>query len=80
MHPMIKEYVKILIRDKMWKHGDVVTGKLLAMSVGTVKNRVGNFLKARRKRTTSSSMSEESLSWMTVKILFQNGSHLLRES
>jgi hypothetical protein len=57
LHPMIKEYVKILIRDKMWKHGDVATGKLLAMSVGTVKNRVGKFLKARRKGRGVSSTS-----------------------
>jgi len=57
LHPMIKEYVKILIRDKMWKHGDVETGKLLAMSVGTVKDRVGNFLKARRKGRGISSTS-----------------------
>ena len=57
LHPMIKEYVKILIQDKMWKHGDEATGKLLAMSMGTVKNRVGNFLKARRKGRGISSTS-----------------------
>ena len=50
LHPMIKEYVEILKRDKMWKHGDEVTGKLLAMSEATVKRRVGKFLKARKKK------------------------------
>ena len=50
LHPMIKEYVEILKRDKMWKHSDETTGKLLAMSEATVKRRVGKFLKARRKK------------------------------
>lgn len=49
LHPVVKEYVNILKRDKMWKQGDEATGKLLAMSMGTMKNRVGNFLKARGK-------------------------------
>ncbi len=50
MHPMIKEYVSILIKDKMWKHGDVATGKLLAMSAGTVKNRVRKLFESKKKR------------------------------
>ena len=50
LHPMISEYVRILIRDKMWDFSDETTGKLLAMSEATVKRRVGKFLKARRKR------------------------------
>lgn len=40
LHPMIKEYVSIFKRDKMWKHDDEATGKLLAMSLATVKRRV----------------------------------------
>lgn len=50
LHPMIKEYVRILMRDKMWNFSDETTGKLLAMSEATVKRRVGRFLKARRKK------------------------------
>jgi len=46
---MVKEYVSILKRDGMWKHGDIATGKLLSMSMGTMKERVGNFLKIRKK-------------------------------
>lgn len=42
-HPLIPEYVQILKRDSMWSHGDEATGKLLAMSEGTVKDRVGRF-------------------------------------
>jgi hypothetical protein len=61
LHPMIGEYVEILVRDKMWKHSDEATGKLLAMSMGTLKNRVGNFLKARRKGRGVSSTSPSQL-------------------
>ena len=57
LQPVVKEYVDILERDKMWKHGDIATGKLLAMSVGTMKNRVGLFLKVRRKGRGISSTS-----------------------
>jgi len=49
IHPSIGEYVRILKRDKMWEHSQSATEKLLLMSEGTVKRRVGNFLKARRK-------------------------------
>jgi hypothetical protein len=48
---MINEYIDILIRDKLWKHGDNATAKLRAMKLATVKRRVGNFLKARGKRS-----------------------------
>ncbi|PIQ36140.1 MAG: hypothetical protein COW60_00190 [Candidatus Yonathbacteria bacterium CG17_big_fil_post_rev_8_21_14_2_50_43_9] len=57
LHPMVSEYVSILKRDKMWNHGEEATGKLLAMSEGTMKNRVGEFLKARRKGKGMSSTS-----------------------
>lgn len=50
LHPMIAEYVSILKRDKLWEHGDSTTEKLLVMSEGTVKRRVGGFKKARRKK------------------------------
>lgn len=50
LHPMIKEYVDILRRDKMWNHSDEATGKLLSMSEMTVRRRVGKFMKARKKR------------------------------
>lgn len=61
LHPMIREYVSVLQRDKMWGHGDMVTGKLLAMSAGTVKERVGHFLKARKKGRGFSSTSPSQL-------------------
>ena len=50
LHPMIGEYVDILLRDKLWKHGDDATAKLRAIKLATVKRRVGNFLKARGRR------------------------------
>lgn len=51
LFPMIGEYIDILIRDKIWKQGDVATFKLRAMKLATVKRRVGNFLKARGRRS-----------------------------
>ena len=48
---VINEYIDILIRDKKWKHGDDATSKLRAMKLATVKRRVGNFLKARGRRS-----------------------------
>lgn len=40
LHPIINEYVSVFKRDKMWRHSDEATGKLLAMSMATVKRRV----------------------------------------
>lgn len=48
LHPMINEYVDIQIREKQWKHDDLVTGKLRKMSLGSVKDYVGNFTRTRR--------------------------------
>lgn len=44
LHPIIREYVTIFKRDKSWKHNDETTGKLLAMSMATVKRRVGGWV------------------------------------
>lgn len=57
LHPMTAEYISILKRDKMWSHGDEATGKLLSMSMGTMKIRVGNFFKIRKKGRGVSSTS-----------------------
>jgi len=43
LHSILKEYVSVLTRDGQWKWGEEVTGKLLAMSLGTVKNRIEKF-------------------------------------
>lgn len=43
LHPQIKEYVNVLVRDKMWKHGGEATDKLFFMSLPTVKRKVGEF-------------------------------------
>lgn len=50
LHPMIGEYVRALRRDRMWRHGDEATEKLLSMSEATVKRRVGCFRKIRRRK------------------------------
>ena len=44
IHPIIAEYVVILKRDGQWQHGSETTTKLLNMSEGTVKRRVGKFM------------------------------------
>lgn len=59
--PIAAEYVHILERDNMWKHGDTATAKLLAMSEGTMKQRVGTFMKARRTKHGLSSTSPSAL-------------------
>ena len=43
LHPIIAEYVSIFKRDKMWRHSDGATGKLLAMSMATVKRKVSGW-------------------------------------
>lgn len=49
LYPLRQEYIEILKRDNMWKHDEVATALLLKMSLGTMKSRVGDFFKARRK-------------------------------
>ena len=41
MRPMLGVYVASAIKNKQWKHDDEVTGKVRAVSLGTLKNRVG---------------------------------------
>ncbi len=49
LHPMIAEYVAIMRRDGQWeKHDEAVTEKLLAMSEGTMKRRIGAFIRILR--------------------------------
>jgi hypothetical protein len=43
LHEVLEEYVAILKRDKMWKHSDLTTGKLRAMSLGLMKKKIGSF-------------------------------------
>ena len=50
LHPVIGDYVTVMKRDDQWHHCDNVTMKLLTMSEGTVKGKVGGFMKARRKQ------------------------------
>ncbi len=62
LHPILSEYVRVLSRDKLWQHDDPVTGKLLAMSLGTMKTRVGSFVRAKlgggRSTTKPSDLKE----------------------
>lgn len=49
LHPMIKEYVRVLRRDAMWPHGRETTELLCAISLGTLKNRTATFERIKRK-------------------------------
>lgn len=40
MHPAVSNYINAFLEEKSWDHGDVATGKLRAMSMGTLKNRI----------------------------------------
>ena len=40
MHPMIGTYIKSCQDNQQWKHHDETTGKLHAISLGTLKNRI----------------------------------------
>lgn len=46
---VIAEYAEILRRDRMWNNSNEATGKLLEMSLGTVKLKTRGFMKARKK-------------------------------
>jgi hypothetical protein len=41
LFPVVQSTVSNMQLHGHWKHGDIATGKLLAMSLGTMKNRVG---------------------------------------
>lgn len=76
LHPIIPEYVSVLKRDRMWKHNDATTGKLLAMSMATVKRKVSAWQCQRGGRgisTTTPSAIKERVpifqgSWLTVPV------------
>lgn len=57
IQPVISEYVTIMKRDNQWHHRPDTTAKLLQMSEGTVKTRVGKFMKAKHFRHGLSSTS-----------------------
>lgn len=62
LKPMLPEYLKILIRDNMWGHNEAVTWKLKTMSIGTMKNRIAQFLRIKlgggRSTTKPSDLKE----------------------
>lgn len=62
LRPMLSEYLKILIRDNMWPHDDEITGQLQAMSMGTMKDRMAQFLRIKlgggRSTTKPSDLKE----------------------
>lgn len=67
LHPMISEYVTIMRRDKQWSHEDNATENLLRMSEGTVKRRIGEFVRIRRGNRGLSGTKPSSLK-MTIPV------------
>lgn len=59
LHPMVGEHIDIQIRTQDWDYGDETTGKLRSMSLGSMKQYVGGFVRTRRnfggKSTTQKS-------------------------
>ena len=43
LHPIMAEYIRILKRDDMWQYDEERTELLLAMSLGTLKDRIETF-------------------------------------
>lgn len=62
LHAIVGEYVIILQRDNDWPFNDEITGKLQAMSIGTMKERISHFEKVvsggGRSLTKPSSLKE----------------------
>lgn len=62
LHGEVSNCITVLKRDSMWKHSDEATGKLLAMSMGTMKNHTQSFDKVvsggGRSLTKPSSLKE----------------------
>jgi len=61
LHPVIAEYVSILKRDRQWLPSEAATNKLLEMSEGTMKRRVGAFFRIHRGRKGLSATSPSAL-------------------
>jgi hypothetical protein len=62
LHDQVAELVRILKRDKMWRHGEQATKLLQLMSLGTMKNRIKDFAKGKGaggKGTTKPSALKE---------------------
>jgi hypothetical protein len=57
LHPMIAEYIEIQQREKMWEHSEDATHKVLQMSMATMKNKIANFQRVKRKGRGVSSTS-----------------------
>lgn len=62
LKPILAEYVRILQRDRMWTHRERDTALLFRMSLGTMKNRIRDFEKAKagggRSTTKPSNLKE----------------------
>lgn len=61
LHPVVDEYINILVRDGLWNHNAEATEKLRRMSERTMKRRIGHFFKIRRGRKGISATTPSAL-------------------
>ena len=61
LHPMIGEYVDILVRDRMWPHDEVATHKLRTMSARTARRMAESFERSRSSGKGKSSTKPSAL-------------------
>lgn len=61
LHPVVDEYINILVRDGLWNHNAEATEKLRKMSERTMKRRIGHFFKIRRGRKGISATTPSAL-------------------
>jgi hypothetical protein len=54
LHPIVSEYIEIFKKDKMWKHNEEATHKLLRMSIATMKRKVCGWVCGGKNRGISS--------------------------
>jgi hypothetical protein len=45
LHPVVSEYVSLLVRDHLWNHPEETTKKVLSMSEATMKRRIAGFVR-----------------------------------
>lgn len=49
LHDEIPTYVRVLRRDRMWRHDEATTASLLSMSLGTMKARIAEFENVKKR-------------------------------
>jgi hypothetical protein len=67
LHAILSDYVGIFQRDSMWHHANDTTALLLAMSLATMKRRVGKFQSAQRVQRQSTTKASHLIIQIPVR-------------